>query len=293
MLSFLIPTYNNLCIELAIELSAQITACGIVAEVIVMDDGSTNMNLVAPNEQINQIAHCRFVRNTTNAGQATTRNLLAKLAQYPSLVFLDSDVFPTSPHFVELYAQHCCDADVVCGGIRYRNDDKHHINPLRLKFGLNSEVSTATQRRQHPYDKFTAANAMIKQTTMQRINFDSNIKQYGYEDVLFGQELQHLGITIAHIDNPVFHDDTDTNEQFLHKTQTSLKTLAQIANKLNNMSRIVNAYNTLQRLHLTRAMQLFFKVMRKPLETNLLGQKPLLFVFNIYKLGYYCTIQNR
>ena len=144
----------------------------------------------------------------------------------------------------------------------------------------------------NPYKSFVTANVMMSAEVMQHVHFAEDIKQYGYEDLLMGKELQNRGYTVMHIDNPVFHDDKDTSEQFLQKTRTSLYTLRAISNKIGDKSRINNAYMQLKTWHLLWAMRIFFRATRKPFERNLLSQHPQILVFNLYKLGYYCELSH-
>lgn len=288
--SFLIPTYNFVCVDLVQELSNQIATQHIEAEVVVVDDGSSDVLTIKENTIINTIPYCQFIHNDTNFGSAHTRNMLAEVAQGEYLIFLDSDLFPTSSTFVAQYVAHATDAEVVVGGLSYRTNN-HTVCPLRLAFGLKSEVRTAAERNMAPYAKFTASNILMHKSVLQRVRFDNNIKRYGYEDLLFGQELKKKGISVTHIDNPVFHDDHDTSLHFLQKTQTSLHTLVQIEDKIGQMSRIVNIFNKLQKFHLTSFMRLVFSLFHLLMERQLLSQHPSMLIFNIYKLGYYCTIK--
>ncbi len=289
--SFLIPTYNKVCVDLVQELLRQISKLSISAEVVVVDDASTDVSTIEQNNVINTFPNSKFIRNEVNSRQAYTRNKLAQIAQGEYLIFLDSDVFPSSATFVEQYVACANYADVVVGGLRYRVPNQK-VCPLRLMFGLKSEVRTVAERNIDPYAKFAASNALINAKVFKRIQFDDKIKKYGYEDVLFGQELQHLGFSVRHIDNPVFHDDDDTSEQFLNKTRTSLQTLHSIATQIGDKSHINNVYQQLKKWHLVWGMQLFFRLTQTCFEHNLLSQHPNMLIFNLYKLGYYCCLSH-
>ena len=80
-LSILIPTYNDLCVNLVGNLHQQAEAVGIMFEILVGDDGSTDTRVVADNKQIGQWEHCRYLIQPQNAGRAAIRNILAKEAQ--------------------------------------------------------------------------------------------------------------------------------------------------------------------------------------------------------------------
>lgn len=257
-----------------------------------MDDGSSNIEILEQNRQISQIAHCTYIRNSHNVGRSKIRNTLVSLAHYPYLVFLDSDMMPIRKDFALLYMQMCGKADVVCGGIKYHVKPGEATNPLRLMFGLDSEQASASERQKTPYCKITPSNLMISSTVFEQVKFDENIVLYGYEDVLFAKELQANNISIAHIDNPAYHLDTDSSKAFLDKTRTSLEVLSSIEDRIGNMSRIVSAYRKIERLHLTPLLSAFYSVTHRLMESNLLSDKPSHAVFNIYKISFYCHIKN-
>lgn len=291
MLSFLIPTYNLSCKALAKELSQQISASKIEAEVIVMDDGSTNANSLADNACIDSFKHCRFIRNNENIGRSRIRNKLAETAQFPTLVFLDADVFPTHGDFVSYYAKASCMADTVCGGMKYRLDGPVKIGKLRYLVGCDSESQTADSRSKAPYKCFISANFMVKKSVFEKVQFDESLFKYGYEDVLFGKHLEEKNISIAHIDNTVFHDNGESSSDFLSKTRLATENLLIIENKLGDYSRVLNAYRKIDALKMSWLAALFFSIMHKPMELNLLSNKPSHFIFNIYKLSYFCRLK--
>ena len=81
-LSILIPTYNDLCVKLVGDLKQQVEAAGIVYEILVGDDGSTDLSVMAENKEIVQWEHCQYLIQSQNIGRAAIRNLLAREAHY-------------------------------------------------------------------------------------------------------------------------------------------------------------------------------------------------------------------
>ena len=57
--------------------------------------------------------------------------------------------------------------------------------------------------------------------------------------------------------------------------------------------RVLQFYDKLHKGHLDSLVSLAFRILRKPLECNLLGKNPSLFLFNIYKVGYLCYIMRK
>ena len=93
-LSILIPTYNNVCLELVRDLQAQASILSstnnLEYEILVADDGSTDKNTIEKNREINWLDNCRYIERKENIGRAAIRNFLAKEAKYLWLLFLEN-----------------------------------------------------------------------------------------------------------------------------------------------------------------------------------------------------------
>ena len=290
MLSILIPTYNFDCTPLAAELQRQIAACGITAEVIVMDDASPDVNVRNALKAINDLPHCRLVELPHNVGIARIRNLLADEAAYDFMLFLDSDVFPVTDNFVSDYIEARHSADVVCGGLLFRPTPPSPQCTLRYLYGSRIESQCVEERMKQPYGQFRTLNFFINRKAFMATRFNEEFVRYGHEDTFFGKQLQHNGFTITHIDNPIYHDVPDTNEDFLSKTRRSIANLKEHRDILTSHVRLLQLYHKLQRLHLQGLVAAAFSCIEKLLLHNLCSNKPSLLLFNVYKVGYLCRI---
>ncbi|MBQ2322123.1 MAG: glycosyltransferase family 2 protein [Bacteroidales bacterium] len=290
MLSVLIPTYNHDCVVLVDEIVRQIDELGLEAEVIVVDDGSTDMNILAENASIEQTDHCRYIVSPNNVGIARTRNKLMDEARGDILLFLDSDVFPVREDFLRLYLDASHDAEVVVGGIDYRRGKDAVANPLRLSYGISREVRNVTRRQEAPYAAFISSAFLISRKVASAVRFDETFDRYGHEDTLFGADLQKAGLSILHIDNPVYHDNTDSQETYLSKVRIAIQSLNMHSDKLDGSSRLLSLYERIERLHLTGLFSSFFRVFRSRMEANLLGPRPSMFVLGLYKISYLCCV---
>ena len=290
MLSILIPTYNYNCTNLVAELQRQISICDIEAEVIVMDDASPNLEKRDANKIIDDFPNCRFVQLENNVGIARIRNLLADEAQYDKLLFLDSDVYPVHNDFIKKYLDASTRADVICGGLLFRETPPSPDCTLRYKYGSQVESSTAEQRMKEPYAEFRTLSFLVSREVFMKVRFNEAFTQYGHEDTFFGKDIGEKGYSILHVDNPIYHDVPDTNADFLSKTGRSIENLKKHKEILLSHVRLLQFYNKLQKWYLDSLVSLTFRILRKPLEKNLLGKNPSLFLFNIYKIGYLCYI---
>jgi glycosyltransferase involved in cell wall biosynthesis len=294
-LSILLPVYNNVCTALVERLKKQADLLNaqpnyaLDYEIIVGDDGSTDIETVDSNSYINGLDNCRYIRRPENKGRAAIRNYLANEAKYEILLFLDSDLFLERDNFIHQYLEHS-DCDVVYGGIDLvKCNDKGR---LRYKYENVCLASHAALRRsRYPYRDFHTANFMIRRNIMLKHPFDERIKKYGYEDVIFGKELDKFHIPILHIDNPMHIFDFESNEEFLKKTEEGLHTLYDFRDDLKGFSRILRIVGILRMSGTIPVLRLWHKCMRKRERNNLLSKKPSLIYFKLYKLGYFISIK--
>ena len=294
MLSILIPTYNFVCVPLAAELGRQMQESDIEGEIVVMDDASTDAAAREANAAIASIEGCRYIELPQNTGIARIRNRLAEAARYDFFLFLDADVFPVTEYFLQNYIEASYMADVVCGGLLFRTPVATDTNrTLRYKYGTRVEAQTSRQRMQNPYGEFRTRNFLISREAFFKTRFDESFSRYGHEDTLFGKQLQLNGCTIAHIDNPIYHDVPDTNDEFLEKTRKSIDNLCEHRNTLQSHVRLLSLYERLHRLHLTGAVAGIYTVICPVVLANLRSKHPSLFLLNLYKAGYLCRVMPR
>ena len=293
MLSILIPTYNDECYELVASLVTQAQSVnGLQYEIIVADDASTDQDAVAKNQQIAQLPCCRLLTFKENQGRAVVRNRLAKASQYDRLLFIDSDMTIVSNHFLADYL--ASDAEVIYGGYTIVKDSTKQRSNLRYRYELKAEPYHTAQRRNLQPDKdFHTSNFIIERQLFLSHPLDTRFKTYGFEDVLFGKTLTEAGHVITHIDNPVGFSRFETNEEFLNKTEESIRTLLTFSQQLQGYSRLLDTVDKLQCLHLSRLATAIFKPLLKPLRKQLCGNHPNLFVFKLYKIGYLLQLRQQ
>ena len=192
MLSILIPTYNFSCIELVRSLQQQVELAKIEYEIIVADDASTCF--VTENSAINNLKNSRFIQQKRNIGRANIRNFLADEAKFNYLLFIDGDAQVFLDKFIDNYIQLCKPNCCVVGGVAYRENINKELS-LRAKYG---------QKREEKKHYFSAFNLLIDKQVFLQVKFDKNLYHYGYEDFLFGIEVEKI-TSIKYIDNKLIH----------------------------------------------------------------------------------------
>lgn len=287
-LSVLIPIYNYCARELIEAADALITREAIDAEIIVADDASTSDTGWL--DDLRCTNPLTIWRAPHNLGRSAIRNQLSRLATGTWLWFVDCDTALPPSFSIRRYLEATSDADVVCGGLT-TPDSQPEGSELRYRYEhADAQRRTAERRSLKPYRQLSTCNLLIKKNVFTDIQFCEDIKQYGYEDALFGVELEQRQVSIRHIDNPIVHLGLERNEEFLRKTEIALTTLRSLEGRMNGNSHIQNMAARLTRWHLAPLIKLVFKLFRKSLRSNLLSHSPNLTLFALYKLGYYLSL---
>lgn len=270
MLSILIPTYNYDCQLLVNSLNHQARKAGTEYEIIVLNDGSTRpLNLT----------NCQLIVSPRNLGRAAGRNLLADKAQYPYLLFVDSDSMPADDQYIARWLKHIPTRGsiVLLGGRVYNppTDRDHALLPLYGQRERNRDNRAKT---------FTSPNFLIDRSTFRAVRFNQSFTRYGHEDTVFGIELRRRGYDYQTIDNPVTHCHIESNADFLEKTRQALQSLHSMVDEypeLGQASRLIRWADITNLICPGRFAQ--------AVERRLI-RHPNVTMLQIYKLAYYKSL---
>lgn len=289
-LSILIPVYNTVCVSFVRQLQQQAQGTGIDYEIIVADDASTMPQCVEENSQILQIPCCRYIVNKENRGAAATRNFLAQESCYRWLLFLDCDMQVLHEQFLAHYLAPVPSL-VINGGLSIGGDQQRLKSNLRYRYEKQEEPHhTAQQRQLRPYQSFRSTNFLISRDVMLQHPFDERFLRSGYEDVLFGKQLQQHHIPISHIDNPLLMTDYEDNPDYVIKIERSLQTLHTFRQELRGYSRLLTLAEGIH-IGAVRSCIKFFHRLVGPLERRCLcGHHPNLTIFKLYRIGYFMNL---
>ncbi|MBT3242492.1 MAG: glycosyltransferase family 2 protein [Bacteroidetes bacterium] len=296
MLSVLIPIYREDCLALITEIRQQMISTGHPFEILIGDDscyspGEKQTNIPS---DLNEV---RLIRNSKQLGRSRNRNMLASEAKFPYLLFMDGDARVHQTDFIEKYLE-CLNSElVICGGTAYSElPPKEKTKTLRWVYGCQRELRTADERTNDPYRQFSSFNFLIPSELFLKIRFAEEFKAYGHEDTYFGYQLNDAEIPIKHIDNPLLHTGLDTGEEFLRKTEESIRSLDQLMRNKTLPSdflsdiRLLRTYKRLKRTGLHVLMRALFRITRSILHRQLCSSRPRLLWFDLYKIGYLSEI---
>ena len=289
MLSILIPTYNANCLPLIDIVNKQALGLSIPYELLLADDAS-NEEYRSINRVIQDWDNCNYLQIENNLGPAKIRNYLADQAQYPYLLFLDSDVLPVNGDFLSKYINNARVNTAVCGGFIYKTDNIPTDSILRFKYGIAVEQQTAASRSQLPYNSFISMNFLISKDAFMKVRFDESF-HLGYEDTLFGKRLEQAGVEIIHIDNAVYHCVEETSEKFLMKIKRAVGNLQGHEEEMKSYVKLLKWHDKIYKLGMQPICSFLFNTTEPYIVSNLTSKTPSLKLFAFYKLGYLCSLK--
>ena len=247
------------------------------------------------NREINLLQHCSYTLNHTNLGRGNNINLLNNQAKFDYVLIMEADAFPEKKTYLkDLIAAINKETIVLFGGVTYPNQEPDKDKLLRWKYGNERESVSLSERLKNPYHFVFTWNLLLKKEILSKHHFPYNVKDYGYEDVVFIKQLKENKIPIQHFNNMLIHFNSETSIAFLNKTEDAVKTLHQlISNKklLIEDVKIGKASKMIQLLHLESLARFLFKKTSSKLIANLTSSRPSLLILDLYKLGYFLNLK--
>ncbi len=291
MLSVCIPVFNWDVTDLVNTLHSQCLEANIEFEIMAVDDFSTNLNSKNANSKI-ELDHFQLIELTENVGNAEARNILARTAKFDWLLFLDADMMPAQDDFIQLYLEQIKenDFDIMSGGILYENEV---ATEFKLKW-LHGKKTEEQIPGKDPYLEIRGNNFLVRKEIFLQNPFGGLPENYGYVDTHFGLKLKASKARVKIIENPCVHLGLETNERFVKKHKKAVRNAFWMMNHQPEMAenlKIIRTYKKIKSLGLTKPIGLLFKKLEKSLLRNLYSENPSLFRFQLYKLGYICTLK--
>ncbi len=293
MLSICIPTYNYDIRKLVKNLVNQAQKMDTIIEILVFDDQS-RVEFQQINQEISVLSNVKYKILEKNIGYSKIRNLFTQYAAFDHLLYMDADTIPVQDDFIQQYLDNIQPDALIYGGLAYLKDEPTPSHLLRWKYGHAREVIPLEIRKQKPYNVFISMSFLIPKSLLLKFPFDEKITQYGHEDTLLAYRLKQHNIPIKHINNPVYHLNLDSNQDFLNKVELAVESLIFVRNHtsgaFNQMVRLLQLGCTLQKYRLTWVVNLIFGMSKPFLRWNLLSSIPIMYFLDFYKLGYLLKI---
>lgn len=282
----LIPVYNYDISKLVYALDQQANVLGIQYEINCYDDcSSSKFN----NATLSEYDKVNYKELPANLGRAKIRNLMASEAQYDLLLFLDCDSKIISSNFLSTYLKEANGLAVISGGRNYSAlRPENDAQMLHWIYGTKKESRSLNERIAEPVKYFHSNNFLAPKSLFDTTQFREDIDGYGYEDLVFGQQIQAAGLELRHINNPVEHMGLEMNEVFIEKTEKALLNLLELQAKgVKVKTNLTELAHKLKSFGLTGLYKKLFRHRLKKMRTDLIHKKTSLKKLDAYKLAFY------
>lgn len=235
--SVLIPTFRDDPCALLKALDQALAP----VEVVVLDDGGGDDVLaerIARRIERMRVPAC-FIRLARNEGRARGRNRLASQARGGHLLFLDSDMLPDTPDFLDRWAAVAdSGAAVAFGGFTLDQTPPRPEHALHRAMALKSDCTPAPERAKAPEKHVFTSNLLVRRDVFETIGFDEGFSGWGWEDVEWAMRVARQ-YPILHIDNTATHLGLDPAPVMAAKYEQSAANFARV---VANHREVVSAY---------------------------------------------------
>ena len=263
-------------------------------EILCFDDLS-DPKFKKANSSLPDYFRVNYTELSENLGRARIRNWLAKSASYDTLIYLDCDSKIVQKDFIQKYYALIGKAAVISGGRAYsKKPPRAYTKQLHWLYGTKKESQTAKVRTKHPVKYFHSNNFMVDRQVILDNPFEEALDKYGYEDLLYAQQLQDKGVSIMHIDNPVQHLGLEKNVRFLEKTRLAIDNLLYLKYAHNSpiSTNIERFANRLYDVGFHEDFLRYYSKREGGIEATLLGKTPNVRALDMYKLAYFYNRRN-
>lgn len=233
-LSVLIPFLRDDPTALLRCLDAEAPALEGAAELVVLDDGTGDATLTTA--LIGEVGAARLpVRLITlpiNEGRSQGRNRLATAARGRTWLFLDSDMRPDRPDFLQAWlalVRHENPA-VAFGGFSLLQAPTDGQFAVHRALAARSECLPVEVRRLTPEKYVYTSNLLVRRDVFESEAFDPGFTGWGWEDVEWAMRVSRAH-PVLHVDIPATHMGLDTVESLMRKYEQSAGNFARVIDK--------------------------------------------------------------
>lgn len=201
------------------------------ADIVVLDDGTGDDALAA--RVADTVAEMRrpirFIRLLNNEGRSKGRNRLAASARGRHLLFLDSDMLPDTPAFLERWLGLIAARDpaVAFGGFSLIQTPPRREHALHRAMALKSDCLPAAERALAPEKHVFTSNLLVRRDVFDAEAFDEGFAGWGWEDVEWAMRVARK-YEIVHVDNTATHLGLDTARDQARKYEQSAANFARV-----------------------------------------------------------------
>ena len=212
MVSVVIPTHNR-CETLKKSISAYQTQSALqeISEILVVDDGSTDLTGTVVNQIAKESAIAIRYFRQENKGPAAARNLGIREAESDLILFTDDDIIPERDLVAEhlrLHSANPAETTAILGFVAWAAD----LKPTPFMEWYGSEVLFSfrelTDQSEADYRYFYTCNISLRRDFLRKCGvFDEDFKVAALEDIELGFRLSRAGMRLFYNSQAIAYHD--------------------------------------------------------------------------------------
>lgn len=229
VLSVLIPFRDDDPRALLADLERQ---AGPEVEIVLIDDASDDPMLrpAVRRAVVDGRAAACLIHTAANLGRAEARNRLAASARGRWLLFLDADMRPERPDFLNRWLALIRDEAPAAafGGFTVEAGPVDPAVAVHRALSRRSDCLSAAERRARGGRDVFTSNLLVRRETFDAVPFDAAFTGWGWEDVEWGlRAAERFGL--IHVDVPARHLGLEPTARLAAKYEQSVGNFARLA----------------------------------------------------------------
>ncbi len=289
-LSVLIPFLRDDPTDLLTRLDQEAPALFGAAEVVLLDDGTGDADLTA---RLKTALHAlalpaRLITLSANEGRARGRNRLTIAARGRAWLFLDSDMRPDTPRFLQTWIAQMAERDpaVAFGGFSLDQAPTEPRFAVHRALSGASECLPASERAKQPEKYVYTSNLLVRRDVFAAEAFDPGFSGWGWEDVEWAMRVSRR-FEVVHIDNPATHMGLDTVEDLARKFDQGAGNFARVVALHPRIVAAYPSYRAARALKRLPALPLLRRLTRRAARTDALPVGARAFALRLYRAAVY------
>lgn len=289
-LSVLIPFLRDDPTDLLTRLDREAPALFGAAEVVLLDDGTGDAELTA---RLKTALHAlalpaRLITLSANEGRARGRNRLTIAARGRAWLFLDSDMRPDTPRFLQTWIAQMAERDpaVAFGGFSLDQAPTEPRFAVHRALSGASECLPASERAKQPEKYVYTSNLLVRRDVFAAEAFDPGFSGWGWEDVEWAMRVSRR-FEVMHIDNPATHMGLDTVEDLARKFDQGAGNFARVVALHPRIVAAYPSYRAARALKRLPALPLLRRLTRRAARTDALPVGARAFALRLYRAAVY------
>jgi len=290
VLSVLIPFLRDDPSDLLPDLAREAPALAGRAELVLLDDGTGDANLTARlKAALDALAlPARLITLPANEGRARGRNRLTTAARGGSWLFLDSDMKPDAPGFLQTWVD-LVERDgpaVAFGGFSLDQAPTDARFAVHRALAGAGECVPASERAKTPEKYVYTSNLLVRRDVFAVESFDPGFTGWGWEDVEWAMRVSRR-FDVVHIDNTATHMGLDTVADLARKFDQGAANFARVVALHPQIVQTYPSYKAARALKRLPALPLVRNAIKQAALSPVLPVKTRAFALRLYRAAVY------